>query len=149
MGLSHRFATFCLDKDFCDTMRTLLLICVFGVVVGCQPEPSHQGKPLFVWRQELDSPDPMARLHAVAAFSTVGVQGKAAIPDLIRLLHDDYSYVRSEACIALGHMGSEASDAIPQLKELLKDKEPSVRAQAANAIKKIDPTVVVQEQLDD
>ncbi|MBD2254689.1 protein kinase domain-containing protein [Nostoc parmelioides] len=76
------------------------------------------------------------RRRAARLLESIGLQAKAAIPNLIRALEDSdpEGDVRWYAVIALGKMGILAKDAIPALIERLKDSYAGIRAYAAFAL---------------
>jgi HEAT repeat protein len=69
-------------------------------------------------------------------FKQIGVQAKAAIPQLIQALEDNDpdGEVQWYALIAIGEMGVLAQEAIPVLIEKLKDPKPGIRAWALYAL---------------
>lgn len=64
----------------------------------------------------------------------IGIQAKAAIPQLIQALEDSDPTVQWYALIAIGEIGVSAKEAIPVLVEKLKDSEPGIRAWALYAL---------------
>ena len=62
---------------------------------------------------------------------------KAAIPDLILLLKDKDSDVRSGAAYALMKMGELAKASIPDLLPLLKDEDIDIQSAAKEALQKL------------
>jgi HEAT repeat protein len=118
-------------------MRTLFVVWLLFILAGCTPEPVYQGRPLWLWRQELKHRDVTARCRAAAVFAVVRPPVREAIPDLIECLRDSEQAVRTEAAVALGHMGPLAKDAVPALTKLLNDPALRVRDAADAALKKI------------
>ncbi len=110
-------------------MRLLSLLLLFAL--GC-------GKSTSYWQEQLKSPEPVERLHAVCALRDRPKESKVAVAALIEALSDEDSVVRRDAARALGGFGHAAQPALPALKAHLDDAEPSVRKAAAAAIKKIE-----------
>lgn len=65
------------------------------------------------------------------AASALGRVGRPAVPELMRALADSSSYVRHCAAYALGEIGAAAEPAVPALIESLMDTNRDVRASAA------------------
>jgi len=76
------------------------------------------------------------RRRAAAILKQIGVQAKAAIPQLIQALEDNDpdGEVQWYALIAIGEIGVPAQEAIPVLIEKLKDPKPGIRAWALYAL---------------
>ncbi|MHC0068403.1 protein kinase domain-containing protein [Nostoc sp. UIC 10890] len=76
------------------------------------------------------------RRRSARVLESIGLQAKAAIPNLIRALEDSdpEGDVRWYAVIAIGEMGILAKDAVPALIERLKDTYSGIRAYAAFAL---------------
>jgi len=76
------------------------------------------------------------RRRVASIFKQIGVQAKAAIPQLIQALEDNDpdGEVQWYALIAIGEMGVLAQEAIPVLIEKLKDPKPGIRAWALYAL---------------
>jgi HEAT repeat protein len=108
-----------------------LLLCVGGC-----------GKSTADWGEQLKSPDPRVRLHAVHALQERAGERETVVPLLVEALKDEDVYVRRDAARALEQIDPPAREAVPGLVLLLKDGEPSVRRAAARALKKIDPEAV-------
>jgi predicted acylesterase/phospholipase RssA len=86
----------------------------------------------------LRSLQPAERRFAAVALSNIGPKAKEAIPQLVALLSDDSSVVRSAAVRALGSIGPEARDTLPQILSLLKrDSDVSIKKDAAWALSRI------------
>ncbi|MGA2797665.1 MAG: HEAT repeat domain-containing protein [Thermoguttaceae bacterium] len=81
--------------------------------------------------------EPLVRISAANALTTVYQQPIYALKDLIILLQDPHPGVRSSAADLIGGIGPEAKDAVPALIYLLGDNEPSTRVSAANALGQI------------
>jgi len=121
-------------------MKKVLLVFLLALLPGCKPEPVFQGKTVSGWRQDLKHRDEMARWHAAEVFTVVGPpHSKKALPELIELLRDSYSFNRIEAAYALAKIGPDAREAVPALMEMLKNPKKPVREAAGEALKKIDP----------
>ena len=78
-----------------------------------------------------------AREAVVYALGEIGEPAKAAIPDLIEALEDEFRYIRASAAKALGKMGKSAQDAVPALIKALKDEDERVCDLADKALKKV------------
>jgi serine/threonine protein kinase len=76
------------------------------------------------------------RRRGASTLEKIGVQAKAAIPQLIQALEDSDpdGDVRWYAVIAIGKIGVPAKEAIPALVEKLKDPKPGIRAWALYAL---------------
>ncbi|MAN23969.1 MAG: hypothetical protein CME10_06845 [Gemmatimonadetes bacterium] len=72
-----------------------------------------------------------SQLDTVVGFSSVGAIG---IPYLIKLLSNDYWWLRAAAADILGDMGEEASESAPFLTDLLNDSSPWVQRNAIEAL---------------
>ncbi|HLO48018.1 MAG TPA: HEAT repeat domain-containing protein [Kamptonema sp.] len=76
------------------------------------------------------------RRRVATILKQIGVQAKAAIPQLIQALKDNDpdGEVQWYALIAIGEIGAPAQEAIPVLVEKLKDPKPGIRAWALYAL---------------
>jgi HEAT repeat protein len=119
-------------------VRRLLLISLGLLLVGCDAEPTYEGRPVSYWQKQLKVDDFMARARACTVIGVIGRPAKSTIPDLITCLNDKEYMVRLEATGALSRMGSDAEAAVPRLLELLKDPMPAVRQNASMALQSID-----------
>ena len=79
----------------------------------------------------MQSPSGDARKAAVTALGNIGVDAKAAVPELVLLL-DTNSYVRDNAAIAIGQIGG--TEAVLDLISLLKAPDMEIRMAAAKAL---------------
>jgi HEAT repeat protein len=70
----------------------------------------------------LDDPDDNVRLLAIAALSSIGPQGSAAVPGLIQRVTDPSPEVRAAAILALRYMGPDKARAVPVLIQSLQDR---------------------------
>ncbi len=68
---------------------------------------------------------------------------KAAVPPLMKALHDGDAMVRAYSARALGKLGSTANAAVSSLIKALKDKSPIMRQEAAWALGKIGGQAVI------
>ena len=118
-------------------MRHILVLGLTLVIVGCgKKEPLHKGKPASYWREALQGQDPKERREAINALG--GLKVKDAMPDLIALLKDPDTDIRSRAAQAFWSMGdADAKEAVPALIALLQDKDTGVRLNAAGALGQI------------
>ena len=110
--------------------KCLGVFCLLALAAGC-------GRSTNYWEEQLKSPDPVARLHAVHALKE-RTKDPAAVHVLADALKDEDTFIRRDAARALGKFGPAAKDAAPTLQMLLNDKEPSVRKAATESLKKID-----------
>jgi HEAT repeat protein len=111
-------------------MKFFCLLALLVVVAGC-------GNSTNYWKEQMKSPDPVARLHAVHALRE-RVKEPAVVPVLAEALKDEDTFIRRDAARALGKFGPTAKEAAPNLQAALKDREPSVRKAASESLKKID-----------
>ena len=109
--------------------KALGVLALLALLAGC-------GNSTAYWKEQLKSPDPAARLHAVHALKA-RVNEPAIVPVLADALNDEDTFIRRDAARALGTFGPSAKEAAPKLQVLLNDKEPSVRKAAAESLKKI------------
>jgi len=70
----------------------------------------------------------------------MGDAGKPAIPEIIKMIKDENTWVRMHSCASLARFGPDAKDAVPQLREALADEMGIVRGTAAMALAKIAPS---------
>src|SRR5262249_28725065 len=110
--------------------KCLGILALLAILAGC-------GRSTDYWKEQLKSPDSVARLHAVHALKE-RVHEPAVVPVLAIALSDEDTFIRRDAARALGKFGPVAKETAPKLQELLRDKEPSVRKAAAESLKKID-----------
>jgi hypothetical protein len=96
-------------------LSPLVLLILLCLIVGCQrtdepqvrsytvrrPEPEYEGQPLSHWMAECRSASTPSRLAAAEALGQMGLDAKAAIPDLTELLLDKDAAVRGDADEAL------------------------------------------------
>jgi hypothetical protein len=100
-----------------------------------QAAPAHW--PLSYLQPKLADKRPAVRTDAALAIGRMRSEGKAAVPDLIKLLDDENSGVRTAAAEALGRIGPDAAAAVPALTKTLArsdirwEMEPRVIAAAA------------------
>jgi HEAT repeat protein len=73
---------------------------------------------------------------AALALGMIGPPARAAVPELIKLLDNEYMPARIDAAWALGRIGPAAAEAVPRLEAMLKDRE-VLSAAAAEALKNI------------
>jgi len=101
-------------------------------------EPFLDGRPLSAYVVELsEAAAPLTRNSAAYSIARMGPAAKAAVPALIRALHDPEAAVRFPVCIALREIGPDARDAVPALMETLEDRNEDVAAMARRALIKI------------
>lgn len=85
------------------------------------------------------TPASAKKYSAGVAFGTLGGTASNAVPELIRIYHQDSSLqTRNAVIIALGHIGPPAREAIPLLLESAASTNFPLRANSANALKAID-----------
>ncbi len=118
-------------------MRQILILVLSLLLLGCgKKEPLHKGKPASYWREALKNEDPKERREAVIAMG--GLKVKDAIPELIALLKDQNTELRSCAAQAFWSLGdADAKEAVPALIILLQDKDTGVRLNATGALGQI------------
>ncbi|HZZ78678.1 MAG TPA: HEAT repeat domain-containing protein [Gemmataceae bacterium] len=108
-----------------------LLVCLLPVV-GCGPSATH-------FADQLNSPDPVKRLHAVNALRHRTREAKVVVPMLTEALKDQDASIRRDAARALGNFGPKAGEAVPALRELAEtDPAASVRRAATQSLGRID-----------
>jgi HEAT repeat protein len=73
------------------------------------------------------------------ALGEIGPDARAAVPNLIELIHKSKHYAAMSYCPALGKIGTNASTAITLLQGLLQDENLRLRLAAAVALTKIAP----------
>lgn len=96
----------------------------------------------------LRSSDDRVYTRASRTLGEMGARANDAIPDLVEMMGDRVSRLRSNAVKTLGYMGIESTDAIQSMAELLADKEPAVRRVAAEALGMLGrPAVAALKQL--
>ena len=78
--------------------------------------------------------NPDAVVKATDAIGRLRGQGRAALPDLLKLTADADPIVRWHAARSIGLIGEDAVSSIPTLLALLQDADPVVATQAAAAI---------------
>src|SRR5262245_46815621 len=105
-------------------------LCLLTLLAGCGGSTSY-------WKEQLKSPDPVARLHAVHALKD-RTSEPTVVSVLADALKDEDTFIRRDAARALGKFGPTAKVVAPKLEALLSDREPSVRKAAAESLKKID-----------
>jgi len=66
-------------------------------------------------------------------------KAEMAVPEIVKLLHDDNEYTKMHACIILRKMGPSASAAFPELVKYLNSSNNAVRKFAIEAMKSISP----------
>jgi HEAT repeat protein len=118
-------------------LRRLLPLGFLLFAAGC-------AKSTAAWTEDMQSPNPVQRLHAVHALQERPGEKETVVPILTAALQDQDTYVRRDAAKALGQFGPEARAAVVPLTALLKDREPGVRKAAGQALKKIDPAVAAK-----
>ena len=134
-------------------MRPVFLALILALPAADPPEPSHDGKTLTAWLEQLNDPKKAVRVDAVEAIGAMGPDAKAAVPPLLLALkRDESEEVRAAAAEALGKIGPAAEPAARGLAAVLKeDKSELVRGQAVLALGKIGKASVpyLIELLDD
>ncbi|MDF1515753.1 MAG: HEAT repeat domain-containing protein [Anaerolineae bacterium] len=89
-------------------------------------------------------PDYKVRFSAVVALGDLGPKAEIAVPNLIIVLSDDVSDVRTAAAYALRDIGPTAILAIPELVKMMQtDEADSARTAAADALGRLNDTSVV------
>ncbi len=114
-------------------------------VSGNQPDDSATFKQKNVASLNIDelrekislADNPDAVVKATDAIGRLRGQGRAALPDLLKLTADSDPRVRWHAARSVGLIGEDAVSAIPVLLSLLQDADPVVATQAAAAIGRI------------
>jgi HEAT repeat protein len=96
-----------------------------------------------VLRQELKSPDTLARIQASAALANIGKGAAQAVPDLVQALEDKEAGVRRSAALALSRIGKDAAAAVPALARHLRPEELNVE------VRKFAAEALAQQQGDD
>jgi HEAT repeat protein len=94
-----------------------------------------------------------ARYWAVLALAGTGAKGKAAVPELAKIVADPDPEMRMQTLIALGEIGPDSKTVLPAIVKALGDKESSVRYGATFALGKIavsnaDGIAQLKKQLD-
>jgi HEAT repeat protein len=103
------------------------------------------GWPLSYWQPRLADKDPTVRVDAAKAIGRMRSEGKAAVPDLIKLLDDQDLEVRIAAACSLGRIGPDAAAAVPALAKLVSlpyrgvTPEMTLRIEATAALGSIGP----------
>src|SRR5262249_41298197 len=89
----------------CMGIRIAAVI-LLSLVCGCgKNEPTHNGKTVSAWRDQLSAKEPGARREAALAMWSIGEGAKLAVPDLVVCLKDADDEVRLNAAGALGETG--------------------------------------------
>lgn len=92
---------------------------------------------------KLKDPSAATRREAALDLAKMGADGRAAVPDLAKLLIETDAGVRAAASFALGEIGLGALDAAPALaRNVTSDKDTNVRKEGAAAIGKIGPKAI-------
>lgn len=95
-------------------------------------------RPLNEWLRDLNDTDPSIRDGAVRAMVFFGREGRAALPQLLRILREDSDTgLRSNAAITIGLIGADDRDiptTVPVLVKALTDHQSIVRYQVATAL---------------
>ena len=101
----------------------LVLACMAILSMGCtqKKEVAYQGKPLRVWIDMLEEPNPISRYAAIQAVGEIGPEAREAIPVLVDIIrstrnHDKRMLLASNR--SLRAMGREIG---PHMIALLKD----------------------------
>ena len=103
-------------------MRPVFLALILALSAADPPEPSHDGKTLTAWLDQLTDAKSNVRLAAVQEIGAIGPEAKAAIPPLLLALkRDPAEDVRTAAAEALGKMGPAAESAVRALSAALKE----------------------------
>ncbi len=90
----------------------------------------------------LDDKDARIRRAAIASLRENPGAARQALPQLMKLLHDDDSHIRADAITAISLLQPEvARQVLRQLIELLTDDDPQLRAVAVYAIGQLKPPV--------
>jgi HEAT repeat protein len=118
-------------------VAAVLAFCKFSAAQT--QEPSRDGLPLNEWIRRTGDASPNTRQYAANVIHDMGPEAKAAVPALIKLLHDKDSDSRDAAAKALGAMRSAAKAAVPALINALDDPESYVRHVAAESLGQIGP----------
>lgn len=105
------------------------------LLVACDHEVEHEGKPIAYWVQQMTSPDSTVRHQAVAAFAHDAGQSPEAARALLEVLGSEREAdVHATIAEALGRLGPSALPAVPALVRLLDDEHELVRQRAASAL---------------
>jgi HEAT repeat protein len=81
--------------------------------------------------------NPLARRGGCVAVGRLGVDGRPAVPVLIKLIRDQQDDVKIAAIDALGAIGPAAKEALPNLATASKDDQQNIRVAAEQAMRKI------------
>lgn len=120
---------------------TLALVCGAALAGAEERQPSHAGKPLTIWVQALDDPDPATRHRASWTLRAVGRD--AVAPLIARCEGPGVSpALRETIVMTLGLIGSDASDALPLLSRLSESEDSNIKRASAVALGQIDPKAV-------
>lgn len=123
------------------------LILLVGGGCGGERGKTFEGRPASYWREQLKSPNYMARVRAANAMSFLGEEGKRSIPELIALLEDKSHEVRWSAANTLGMFPTDAAAALPLLEKLEKqDTDPAARNAAEIAASRIRSVMGVKKE---
>jgi HEAT repeat protein len=134
-------------------LLSLALVVLVGVLVGWwnsssptkpKEEKGHtvKGRTANDWLARLKSKDRAEREEAAGVLrQDLGRDDQAFVPDLLKALKDDSSFVRGTVVAALGRLGlvGDARDITPALAGALADKDLLVRSGAAEALKRLGP----------
>lgn len=112
-------------------------------ILGTSGEGSAQVVPYLT--AALKETDNWTRGLAIQSLGWIGPQAKAAVPDLIAVLHEQSNgtnYLGRNAAVALGRIGSPtAASAVPVVKELFeREQNWNQRGNLGVALMRIDPT---------
>jgi len=129
-------------------MRPYLVVAVLIAATLGADEPTHAGKTVPQWLEQLENEDPEARMAAVRALRAIGSHEPDIVDRLAKALADDSYRVRGEAASALAAAGAKAAPATQALAEALKDTDTGVRTCAAVALGKIgEPALATADAL--
>jgi HEAT repeat protein len=139
LGGANRPATFVMDRQ--GVIRFLYLA---GTKLG---HVFYSAEPQYDAHWSYDRPSADELFHVIDGLEKRGTEQeqklaalrKAGVPELIRALQSEESYLRAEAASVLAEMGTKADAAVPALIAALKDTVGSVRSEAARALGKIGP----------
>ncbi len=119
----------------------VLLLCIALLSIGCRKkeEVSYQGKPLGMWIEMLEAPNPVTRHAAIKAVGEIGPEAKEAIPVLIETIRETRNrdkHMLLSCNYALLAMGKEI---VPYMIVLLKDDNWEMRRGSAWILGKVGP----------
>jgi HEAT repeat protein len=142
-------------KKAIKTCAAILAMCLLTVIGGCGEEApvstNNTGEITDVLeaqagrilKESLSSNNPRVRANAIeAAASIPGREGRNFMPEVMRLLTDNFVHVRFAAAVAVGD--TRYTPAKDRIIQLLNDSDENVQLAAVYALRKLDPRTSIR-----